>query len=177
MVDNAAVSPVAEAPKTEKQLLAELQKALATGDFKVVAKVSQELVKFQKTKEAAEQETRVKALGEMTGKVQQVITKSLQKMYDDGALDKADGVWFTWDFGEKLTTCRLMKATTKAPRAGGGGGGGKKFSVSTTDLLEKFGGQEYKDGQSFKQAWEADADKNKRYAIREALLKKEGLIS
>ena len=71
-----------------------------------------------------------------------------------------------------------MKATAKAARTGGGGGGGgKKFSVSTTDLLEKFGSQEYKNDQSFKAAWDADADKNKRYAIREALLKKEGLIS
>jgi len=36
---------------------------------------------------------------------------------------------------------------------------------------------EYKNGQTFQQAYEADSDKNFRFGIRNALLKLEGLIT
>lgn len=163
-------------PVNEAELMKQLDVALKSGDFKVVAKVSSELVKFQKTKEQAELEAKQKALEAVTGIVKDTIQKALRTMYDAGKLDLADGVWFTWDFGEQLVAVKLLKTQAKT-RTGGGGGGGKKFDISTTDMLAKFGGQEFKDDVTFQAAWDADQDKNKRYSIREKLLKLEGLIS
>jgi hypothetical protein len=169
---------VAEKPKTEAELMADMMAAVKSGDYKAVAKVASELVKFQKAKEQAELEAKQKVLAEKTIKIKAAIDKAVEKLIQSGELDAADGIWYTNDFGEKLVTCRLIKVMTKTKTTtGGGGGGGKKFSVSTTELLEKFGSQEYKDGQTFQAAWDANTDKNWRYAIREALLKKDGLIS
>lgn len=166
---------VEEQPKTEEQLMTEMNEAVASGDFKAVAKVAQELVKVQKAKEQAEHEAKVKALEAVTDKVKTAIEKSVSKMVEAGELDQADGIWFNWDFGEKLVTCRLMKTATR--KSGGGGGGGKKFSISTAEMLEKFGSEEYKDGMTYQAAWDSNTDKNWRYAIRESLLKKSGMIS
>jgi len=165
-----------EQPKTEQTLMEEMNKAVASGDYKAVAKVAQELVKAQKAKEAAELAARQAALDAKVNTVKDTIMKALAKMVDSGELDMADGIFFNWDFGDKEPSCRLTKA---APRKSGGGGGGtgKRFNVSTPDLLEKFGAEEYKDGITFQQAWDSNSDKNWRYAIREALLKKGGYMS
>ncbi len=172
-----ATPAVEEKPKTEAQLMQEMNAAVKSGDYKAVAKVAQELVKFQKAKEQAELEAKQKVLAEKTEKVKSVIQNALKKLVDSGELDQADGIWYSNDFGEKLITCRLMKTAPRAKGTGGGGGGGKKFSVSTSELLEKFGADEYKDGMTYSQAWESNTDKNWRYAIRESLLKKSGMIS
>ena len=170
-------APAVEAPKTEAELMADMGRAVKAGDYKAVAKVAQELVRFQKAKEQAELEAKQKVLAERTDKVKQAIEKALKPLVDSGFLDQADGIWYAHDFGDKLVTCRLMKSAPRTARTAGGGGGGKKFSVSTTELLEKFGNDEYKDRQTFKAAWDANTDKNWRYAIRESLLKKNGNIS
>jgi len=172
MVDATAVE--VKAP-TEAELKAELDKAYKSGDWKAIAKVAGEIAKFEKAKESAEHEKVLKALEAITEEVKKAVQKVIQPFIDAKKLDKADGIWFVQDFGEKLVTCRLTKS---APRKAGtgGGGGGKKFDVSTEDLLAKFGDTEYKDGVTFKAAHEATTDKNKRYAIREALLKKGGYI-
>ena len=164
-------------PPSEAELMAQMNAAVKSGDYKAVAKVAQELVKFQKSKEAAELEAKQAVLAKFTEQVKLAIEKAIKPFIDSRQLDLADGVWFAQDFGEKLTTCKLMKSQAKAARTGGTGGGGKKFSVSTSELLDKFGDAEYKEGQTFKAAWEANTDKNWRYAIREALLKKNGNIT
>lgn len=163
---------------TEADLLKQMQEATKSGDFKQVAKVAQELVKFQKAREQAEHDAKVKALEAITDSVKSAIDKVVNQMIQDGKLNMADGVWYVNDFGEKLTSCRLMKGQAKAAGTGktGGGGGGKKFAVETSELLEKFGSQEYKDGQTFQAAWDSNTDKNWRYAIREKLLKLGGYI-
>ncbi|MBU2051349.1 MAG: hypothetical protein KKH61_20570 [Gammaproteobacteria bacterium] len=173
-----APSAVADIPKTEVQLMADMQAAVKSGDYKMVAKVASELVKFQKAKEQADMDAKLQALKLIEESVKTAIVKALQPIIDSKKLDAADGVWFGMDFGEKLTTLRLMKSSPKAKGTGGGGGGaGKKFSVSTTELLEKFGSTEYKDGQTYQAAYDSNTDKNWRYAIRESLLKKNGNIT
>lgn len=166
--------PLAELSETE--LMTQIGAASKAGDFKAVAKIASALVKYQKAKEQTELEAKQKALEAIRAKVHKAIVKALQPMIDAGELDQADGIWYTNDFELKLATCRLIKSQTKA-RTGGGGGGGKKFDASTTSLLEKYGSQDYKDGQTFSQAYEANTDKNWRYAIRNALLKLDGVIS
>lgn len=174
MADDQAQA-VVEQPKDETALMQEMNQAVASGDYKAVAKVAQELVKFQKAKEQAEHEAKVKALEAITLEVKDAIQKAVAKLVDAGKLDEADGIWYVNDFGENLVTCRLMKGQSKARTSSGGGG--KKFDVSTTELLEKFGNEEYKDGLTFNQAWESNTDKNWKYGIRSALLKKAGITS
>ena len=179
MADAQAKVVAEEQPKTEQQLMEEMNVAVKSGDYKLVAKVAQELVKFQKTKEAAELAEKMGRLEVLTTKVREHIAKALAKMVNDGELDEADGIWYGNDFGSKDINCRLMKVTAKTTTTGktGGNGGGKKFNVGTTELLEKFGSDVYKDGVTFQVAWESNVDKNWRYAIREALLKKAGVTS
>lgn len=168
---------VEQKPASEAELQTQMDAALKTKDFKIVAKVAAELVKFQKAKDAVELDAKQKALATITDKVKVAITKTLKPLVDAGELDMADGIWFSHDFGEKLETCRLMRSAPRATRAGGGGGG-KKFDVNTNDLLDKFGNDQYGDkGMTYLQAWESNTDKNWRYAIRQSLLKKAGVIS
>ena len=168
---------VVEQPKTEQQLMQEMQAALKSGDYKSVHKGAGELVKFQKAKEQLELEAKQKVLETKTLAVKAAITKALDRLISSGELDQADGIWYANDFGEKLVSCRLSKVAPKAKSVGGGGGTGKKFITTTVDMLAKHGNTEYKDRKTFKQAWDENTDKNWRYAIREALLKKEGIIS
>jgi hypothetical protein len=169
MVDEVKAQP------TEKELKAQLDTAMKGGDWKAIAKVAGEIAKLEKGKEDAAKELKLKALEGITEKVKAAIQKAVQPFIDSKQLDVADGVWFSQDFGEKLVTCKVTKTAVRKA-TGGGGGVGKKFDVSTTDMLAKYGDKVYKDGVTFKVAWEADADKNKRFAIRTALLKLDGQI-
>ena len=163
------------AEPTEAQLMAELNKALADKDFKAVAAVSRKIDGITRGKEKAELDAKRAALDSMGDKVALAISKAVKPLVDSGELDVADGIWYTYDFGEKAATVRLMRTATRART--GGGGGGKKFDVSTDDMLAKFGTQEYKDGISLQQAYEGSTDKNLRYAIRVKLLKLQGVMS
>ena len=51
-----------------------------------------------------------------------------------------------------------------------------KVTFVSGAMIVKYGNDEYKDGQSFQASWDTSTDKNHRYAIREALLKKNGTI-
>jgi len=170
-------APVTAPVVSEKSLMASLQTALAAGNFKLVAQVSQELVKYQRTQEQAAADAKSKALLAVTLEVKTALDAAVKKLVDAKKLDLADGVWYSQDFGDKSAACRLIKATAKAERKSSGGGVGKKFSIGTAELLQKYGGMEYKDGQTFQQTYEADSDKNFRFGIRNALLKLEGLIT
>ena len=169
-------SPAVVAEPTEDELKAELQKALDSGDFKVVAQVSRKIDTIVKAREKVELDAKQAALDSMIEKVKSAITKAVKPIVDSGDLDAADGIWYNYDFGEQAPTVRLMKSQPKATRAGGGGGG-KKFDISTDDMLARHSEEPYKEtGMNFQQAWESSTDKNFRYAVRQALLKKEGVI-
>jgi len=170
MIDAVKVPTQAEHKKAVEELRQMSQSKDA--DWKAVAKKAAEVAKMGELIEKAEKDAILKALETKTEDIRKIILGALQPAYDAGELDGADGVWFNWDFGEKLTTCRLTKS---APRKAGGGGGGKKFDVTTEQLLEKFGNEEYKDGVSFSEAYKsAEGDKNARFTVRKALLKKGG---
>ncbi len=168
-----AEQPVAE-PVSEEQLMVELEAALKSKDFKAVAAASRKLDQAVKAKEKAELDVKRAALDKMIDKVKGAITKAVKPLVDSGELDAADGIWYSYDFGEQAPVVRLMKTQPKAARAGTGGG--KKFDISTDDMLAKHGQEEYKDGLNFQQAYESSTDKNWRYAIRQKLLKLEGVI-
>jgi len=168
--------PAPEAkPLSEAELMKAIAEASTKGDYKAVAKIAQQLVTFQKAKETAEAAAKTKALEAITLEVNKAIKSALMPFYDARKLDKADGVWFSWDFGDNVTSTKLSKV---AIRKSTGGGGGKKFDINTKDVIDrKYADTEYKDGMTFSQAWEHSSDKNWRYAIRQRVLKLEGLVS
>ena len=175
MVEPEGTAEVVAEVQTETQLMAELEKALASKDFKAVATASRKIDSIVKTREKAELEVKRAALDAMSEKVKSAITKAVKGLVDSGELDAADGIWYSFDFGEAAPVVRLMKTQPRAARAGGGGGG-KKFDISTDDMLSRHGAEDYKDGMTFQQAYESSTDKNWRYAIRQKLLKIEGII-
>lgn len=170
-----AVQPEPEKQPTEAELMAQLESAFKQGDYKLIATISRKIDQLERAKEKAEADAKVAVLKVLGDKVGGSIMVAVQPLIDSGELDKADGIWFSYDFGEKTPVVRLMKTAQKAVRTGGGGTG-KKFDVSTETLLEKYGTQEYKDGMTFQQAYESSTDKNWRYGIRTKLLKLEGII-
>ena len=161
---------------TEAELMAELEAAMKTKDFKVVAAVSRKLDSAVKAKEKAELDVKRSQAGAVEDEVKAAYIKAFKPLIDSGKLDAYDGVWISHDFGDQAPTVRIMKTAPKAARAGTGGGGGKKFDVSTDDMLSRHGTKDYKDGLTFSQAYESSTDKNWRYAIRQKLLKLEGII-
>ena len=160
---------------TEAELMAELEAALKSKDFKAVAAASRKIDGIQKAKEKAELAEKKAALDAMSEDVKTAIMKSVKPLVDSGKLDAADGIWFSFDFGEQAPVVRLMKTQPRAARAGGGGGG-KKFDISTDDMLSRHGEEAYKDGMTYSQAYLSSTDKNWRYAIRQKLLKLENII-
>jgi len=176
MADEPEVATAVE--PTEDQLMAELDVAMKSKDFKTVAAVSRKIDTLQKAREKVELDAKKAALDSMSDKVKAAITKAVTPIIDSKDLDAADGIWYSYDFGEQAPVLRLMKTTTKTKTTGAstGSGGGRKFNISTEDMLQRHANEEYKDGISFAQAYESSADKNWRYAIRQALLKKEGII-
>lgn len=162
---------------TEAELKAELDKAYQSGDWKAIAAAARKIDTAEKSKEKAELDAKRALLDAVKDKVANAITKAVQPIIDKGELNVADGIWYSNDFGELVPVVRLTKTAPRATQPGSGGGGkGKKFDISTADMLAKHGAEEFKDGMSFQQAWESSTDKNWRYAIRNKLLKVEGII-
>lgn len=169
------VDIVAKAEPTEAELMAELEAALKSKDYKTVAAVSRKIDQAVKVKEKAEQTEKTAALDAMIDEVKAAISKAVKPLVDSKKLDAADGIWYSYDFGEQAPTVRLTKSAPRAARSGGGGGG-KKFNISTDDMLSRHGQAQYKDGMTYQQAYESNTDKNWRFAIRNKLLKLDGVI-
>ena len=159
---------------TQKELMTELQTALSKGDFKAVATVSRKIDTMTKAAEKAEQDAKRAALDKVIEAVKSAIVKAIKPLIDSKQLDAADGIWFSYDFGEQAPAVRLTKTAARAARTGGGTG--KKFDVSTDSMLAKHGTEKFNDELTFQQAYEQNTDKNWRYAIRTKLLKLEGII-
>jgi len=175
-IEQGAVTQQEPVQPTEAELKAELGKAYEAGDFKVIAAVARKIDQAVKATEKAELEVKRAALDTIKDKVATAINKAVKGIVDSGELDAADGIWYSYDFGEQAPVVRLMKSQPRAARSGSSGGGGKKFDISTDDMLSRHGQEEYKDGLNFQQAYESSTDKNWRYAIRQKLLKLDGVI-
>jgi len=184
--------PVVEKIRTVELISAELEKAIKAKDYKLVSKLSSEIAKIEAAKEAAEKDAKVKALEAMTAKVKSAIDKVIQTFINSKELDKADGVWYVNDFGEKLTSCRLMKSQPKKRGEGKGSGSYVSRPEKTADLLAQVGSHPMfaddtvvtidkaevtmKAGTTLKQAYDYSNNGGWRNRVRMALLKEAGLI-
>lgn len=168
---------VDEVVKTVGELYAELETAMEAKDMKAVRTLSSAIDKAEKVEVQAVKDAKQQVVAKVTDDMKAAIDKVVQKVIDgleSDILEAMDGVWYSNDFGDKLSTCKLVKGAVR--KAGTGGGGGKKFSVTTNELLEKYGDQPNGDsGVTLNEAYEATTDGNKRYNIRMKLLKIAGI--
>ena len=156
----------------------ELRAALDANDLVKMSELSGELKKSVGSAEKIAKEQREQALVALTAKVKATFDKVAQKFVDSGELDSADGIFYTYDFGEKMATCRLTKTATRARTQGQGSTGAglaKKYDISTDDLLKSYGELAFKvEGkdteESLQQAFGRDLDKNHRYNVRKQLI-------
>ena len=170
-----ASAPVEVKQPTESELMAELKAALAKNDFKAVATISRKIDGLTKANEKAQLEAKTAALAKVVETVKSAIVKAIRPLIESKQLDAADGIWFSYDFGEQAPTVRLTRTAAKATKSGGGGTG-QKFDISTDAMLAKHGAEKFNEELTFQQAYEQNTDKNWRYAIRTKLLKLEGVI-
>lgn len=168
-------SAAVEPELTIEQLMASMQDAISANDFKAVSQISRKIDTRNRAIEKAALDEKRAREGEVAQIVLSAYLGAVNPLIDEGITDSFDGIWITHDFGEQQPTCRLMKTATKT-RSSGNGGAGKKFDVSTEDMLSRHGEEVYKDGITFRQAYDSNTDKNWRYAIRTKLLKLEGII-
>ena len=177
------VAPVSAEP-TQEQLKEQLQVALASNDWKAVTKISGVIAKQQVAVERAEREAKEAEVIQLCEFVKDVIDEALKDFIADGTLDKADGVWYSYNFGDKASSIRLLAKQTVSKSTGGGGSATKKFAITTESMVAKYGSEPYtvnfKDGTSYNgtvaEYYEQYKDGNARYQLRMKLLKKEGLV-
>lgn len=166
-----------EVIQSKDELLAEMKTATDSGDWKAVSKISAKIAKLVAGEEKAEKEAKQEALKGTTEDVKKVLDKAVAKFIealDPATLEAMDGVWYSQDFGEALTTCRIVKGAVR--KGGTGGGGGKKFNITTKELLDKHGTELMGDsGMTFQEAYDADTGGNARYKVRMKLIKAEGI--
>ena len=170
------------ATMTAEELQVAMTEAVGKSDWKAVGAIAKAMTKAEAGAEKARKDALQGVLAELTLEVKVVVDKAVAKLVDAGKLDNCDGVWYTNDFGDTLTTCRLTKKQARASTSGGNGGAGKKYDASTKDLLEQFGAEiDEKSGKTFQEladeAETADDKKNATYRVRVKLLKKAGLVS
>ena len=170
-----------QAIKTQDKLLAEMRAAVDQGDFKAVSKISSEIAKLVAAEEKAEKDAKATLLITTTGDVKKTLDKAVSKIIetlDPAILAAMQGIWYANDFGEALTSCKLVKGAVR--KAGGGGGGGKKFNITTNELLSQFGGEimNKETGETYQQAHDSytgEGSGNKRYNVSIKLLKLAGI--
>ena len=177
---------------TVAELQDQIREAVTAGKWKDVEALSKQLNKAESAAAAAVANEKLEALKAVTTDIKAKLDKVLQKLYDDGTLDAADGVWYHVEFGDEPpvggvlpTNLRLVKTAPKAskPVGGNGGGGGKKFDISSESMLEAYGAEQMpgkdKDGNehgTFQEEHDASSEGNKRYQVRLKLLKRHGLV-
>ncbi|KKL17557.1 hypothetical protein LCGC14_2484400, partial [marine sediment metagenome] len=112
-IEQGAVTQQEPVQPTEAELKAELGKAYEAGDFKVIAAVARKIDQAVKATEKAELEVKRAALDTIKDKVATAINKAVKGIVDSGELDAADGIWYSYDFGEQAPVVRLMKTAPK----------------------------------------------------------------
>lgn len=161
----------AQQPADEQaKLLSELEQAKLDGDWKLLAVKAKALADYQTKLEALEHEAIQNELMDVANELKASFVATINKAVVDGKLDTAELVSFSWDMTSPLNTLTVSLLKAKATsRKASSTGYGKKFIETTESLLETHGHESFKDGLTFKEAWDAKADKNSRYAVRKKL--------
>lgn len=169
-----ADAKLAQQPADEQtKLMDELATAHLHQDWKLLAVKAKALADYQTKLDALELDAKQSKLIGIADKLKLTIDKLVSDMLDDVAIEMMDGVWYEHSWVDASSSIRLL-AKQATQRKASTTGYGKKFVETTESLLEAHGHEEYKDGLTFKEAWDAKADKNSRYGVRKKLTEKYG---
>ena len=191
-----------EVNTTPRDLKAEVRAALDAGDFKKVEALSKEITRAETAARNAEADARHKALGATTDKVKAIfdivsdviaygnpltdenkkaLLAGMKNLGSTKALNACDGIWYVRDFGEQLSSCRLVKQAPKVKGEGKAPSAGKKFGISTEELLKLYGSEKPEGSElTYQQIFDkavGENSGNERYSkVRKPLLKLHGLV-
>lgn len=183
MTNADATDAPAPADNSDKlvQLNAELDDAYTARDTKRIVQIATAIAKMEKSIENAEIDAKQNALKDITLEVRDAIRDVINAFIEAGKLEVAQGVWISWDFGTNDLDVALLKKTVRAvERKSTGGGHSTKNLPTTADLMSEYGDTMCElsgfDGMTFQQAHDANNNGNKRYRVRQAMLKLGGHI-
>ena len=164
--------------RTVELVKKDLDKAYKAGDFAAMATLSREMSKLLGGAEKAQKEAKTLALVEKAKTVKAILDSALKSFIDKGELDTADGVWYVYDFGDKMSQIRLTKTAVR--KSGEGrtttSQGAKVYDRSTEEMLKDYGDMSFKvDGkdteETLNQHYASSTDKNSRFGVRKQLIK------
>jgi len=95
--------------RTINQIEIEIREALENKEYKMASKLAKELYNLNDEIERKEIETRQNALSGLAEKVMDAIGELLDDYRTDIENAGGEGIWFEEDWGEGLTTIRLIK--------------------------------------------------------------------
>jgi len=171
--------------------------ASAAHDKETIKKLAREIVDAENALAKAKREALQAAIAGLTEKVKGTIDKAVARMIEAGELDGADGVWYSKDFGDESSGCRLLKSAPKVAGEKSGNGGSYVSHPAKSDELRKSEGAKpftspdgtpvtkatigkvehtFPDGLTLEEAWKYSNDGGWRNRVRQALLKSAGLI-
>ena len=174
-------------------LNAKMAEVSAAKDWKAVSKVARELVDAENLLARSKKEALQAALADITSKVKATIDRAVSKMYDAGELDGADGIWYSKDFGDEASGCRLTKTAPKVKgEASTANGSYVSRPEKSSDLLKTEGDKPFlpagakatidkvehtfESGLTLQEAFDYNTNGGWRNRVRMALLKSAGLV-
>lgn len=185
-----AAAPAAPAAPSLADLKAQMAKAIELEDYSQVAQIARALKAAQTAeREAKDAETSTQRT-ELTQKIMDKVGAIISKFQDQvtalvGA-DRAE-ILYAWS-PEKGVVCHIMKVQAKVvsgeprkARTPGSGTPAPKGGPSSEEMLATYGAEimrpDAKEGEkfagvTFQQQWDSSSDKNNRYQVRVALLKR-----
>jgi len=194
MVENSKVAEalatkdVAVAKALEPELIKAVQEYAIAGDTKAMMASARELADLQKHIQVLESTGKAQQLNELATEIEAVISEKVQWYIQQGKLDLAKGVYYSFDFEQPVVkgvnaVVRFSKGAGKVKVAGkstGGGAPGKKIDKNgnplpkTDELVATFGetvityrGKEA----TIKELYDSNTDGNYRFGLREKLEK------
>ena len=123
---------------TKEEVLARMKAAFKEGDMVAVGILAKAHVRLQHEEEKTARDAVLKVLAKLELEVKDRFDTLSAELVDSKILDGVDGIWYAWDFGDKLTSIRLMK---KAGTANVSTGAAKSsyipVNISTKELLAR----------------------------------------
>lgn len=124
---------------THDELEARMQACANAKDWKGVRETAKLLDDHEKGEVTRKRDEAKAVINETTGKIRTAIDRIVDKAIEQGHMEVCDGVWYSRDFGETESTCRLVRSvkTTRQPGTGGGSGSYVAVGIPTKELLAR----------------------------------------
>jgi len=155
-----------------EELRAQLTKAVDSNDYTAMSRISNQIRKLETEAAANKLLAMQQELSRLIPDIQRAIIDTLEPFIDSGKLDKAEGVYFNWTFGDEPDTTLQRAHKRPAHRVI------KHPGIKTIDLVRQYGNIPYPDKPecTYADMYYTNTDPNFRYPkIRVPLLEMAGI--